>query len=42
METDRLRDDKVLKEAFEKKKKKNEMKMTKVKEERQHQTAVWM
>lgn len=41
METDRLLNDKVSKEAFELKKKKTEMKMTKVsaKEERQHQTA---
>lgn len=43
METDRLLNDKVLKEAFELKKK-TEMKMTKVsaKEERQHQTALSM
>lgn len=34
-----LRDDKVLKEAFELKKKKNETKMTKVKEDTQHHTA---
>lgn len=40
METERLRDDKVLKEASELKK--NEMKTTKVEEERQHQTALWM
>lgn len=37
--TGRLRDDKVLKEAFELKKKKNETKMTKVREETQHHTA---